>query len=396
MSPEPTTGPTPTPTTALTSDLGPIEARPDGTVVFHVRPVGSGTGQRHAITVAGSQGTIAWLTVDCRGTGSIEIADGAQTWEVACELAAALTLTLEPSGISRSILITVPASIDHTILLETVPLPATMPELDPLDAPFQVQAETATTTPDWAAPATPVSTVIGTLDAALTFQASYVCLGPGSIDVQFRTPGSPLTDAPIAGLKVACTGEAGVFHASVGFDGPLDLVVTTAAGTAWRAAGASVGTVPEFFPPELRVTAYMGSEVRDAVGQAGVVGCGYTWDLGGSGHTGDQCGPPAWQPMTDVAPLQVQVTDTLHVDQVGSDWELTGTIVRATRAEQLGFLDGEPRDVSTLESTAIGSGLRIATDALSPGRWVVRVDTLGVRASDSFGASYFFLVEVGR
>lgn len=395
-SPRGTAAPTPTPVPSLASGLGRIGVRPDGTAIFEIQPVPSGTGKRHVPTVAGSQSTVAWLTVDCRGDGMIEIAHSGMTYDAFCAEGQAFALTLPPSTVARTIVVTVPAALDYTILIETVPLPATVPDLSPLDAPFQVEGASRITKPDWAAPSDRVTTVLGTLDAAFTFEASYACLGPGSINVDLRIPGSPLTDPPLTGSETPCIGDPQLFTSSIGYDGPLDLVVTAQAGATWQVAGASVGSIPAFFPPELRLTSYIGSDVRDAVGQAGVVGCGYTWDLAETGSTGDQCGPPAWPPMTHTVPLTVVMGDSLQIGLVGSEWDLTGTIVRATPAEQLGFLDGSPRDITTLPNASIGPGrLQISIDALRPGRWAIRVDTRGVRGSDSFGASYFFLIDVG-
>jgi hypothetical protein len=395
----------PTPRVVMPAGLVTFEPRPGGTVLAEVAPTLSGDGERHTIRrdesmTAATSIRVACIDEDVQVTADGEVLDLAivvittdgQPQEHACnpdqEFGVAPALTDAPTTIT----IDVPPGIAYTMLAEAVPVPTGLPELDPLDSPIEVEGSSEIAVPDWSGvDGITFTTTVGTLDEAFAQHGTFACLGPGTMSVEFREQGANPADPPLAAVANACIGEPDGVQIAIGLEGPIDVVVVADARTAWHLVAASTGEIPAFTPPALAMTSWLGDTAIDGAATSGFVACGYTWDVGDTGSTGDQCGPPAWPDLEGESSVIARSGGELRLE-LADGWSIDRHAVRAAPYLQTGQLD-PPVNVWELESAMDGETLTVPLE-LSNSRWVVWVETSASNGADSFSASYFFVVNV--
>lgn len=385
--------------TATPSALDGIEGSPDGTVVVAVEPTSSGAGITRRFTVEGSRTTVARLWVACEGPGSgpVEFDSGADVGSAACPaLEGPLSWDMRVSDLDQVVAVTLPADVTYAILLETVPLPTSLPELGELGAPAQVEGASDNITPNWDDMRGEISVNLGTVQPAFTFVAEYACLGPGDLSIEFRVPGSPASDPPMMGTSSACADVSQLTSHSVGYEGPLDVVVTADARAAWKVAATSIGLEVRFYPPTLTMTSWFDDLAIDPDGWSGALACGHSWDLGtGESGTDTSCDQPAWPPLGDEPVMAVPGGGQVHID-LPAGWTILDPVVSVARYGESTPSGGEPSDLQEIASIAAGSAGRIVpVDDLALGRWTMRVRLGATDGTDRFDAAYFFVIEVG-
>ncbi len=404
--------PRPTPTVRPTTNpssppnvrgLVALEPQEGATILSLIPPAESGTGVTRIVQRPESMTEATSISVDCLGddpgpegteTDVVTVSSGQDRYDAIClpdnEFTVTLPLTDRPTTTS----ISVPAGVAYTILAEAVPVPTELVELGPgmLNADeVEVEDSSDRTAPDWSLTPAIETRHIGTLGEAFSQHTAIVCLGPGVMTVGLREPGAAPNAVPHASTAMACLGEPHLQQVSIGLEGELEVFVEVDTRTAWHVQSSGVGTLPEFTPPTLVMTSRLGDTEIGGNPTPGYVGCGYTWDLDGTGSTGDQCGPPEWPDMTDHSFVIARPNGELRL-RLDPGWTLVDPTVRAAPFLQTGKLDA-PVNVWGLEATTDGNELVVPID-LSNSRWVVRVDTRGTSGPDSFGASYFFVVDV--
>jgi hypothetical protein len=381
--------------------LVPIERRPDSAVLLEVPRTWSGPGTRHVVERPDSTTTIATVWVACIDESVTVDAEGVveglahitvtadQPVEMSCmgeqPQAVSPTLTDQPTPIE----ISVPADVAYTVLVETVPVPAALPDIQPMFGSAEVDRTSENDMPDWSAEPATQRIVLGTLDEGFSQEATIVCLGPGHMSVQFQVPGA--TAPASSGGGFACTGEPQSLSISVGNRGPHDVVIEVDTRTAWHVVAGSEGTLPPFDAPGVYVTSWLGkTDVAGTVANP-EPGCGGAYVVGGVSHGPDQCGPPEWSDVSDLLPLIARPGGELQV-RTDEGWRWDEATVRAAPFLQTGK-DEPPVNIRDL-AASVKDGVLVVPLDLSTSKWVIRIDATLTNGDREYHAPLYFSVDV--
>ncbi len=287
--PAPTTRPVPTvapaPASPLPAGLVALEPRRDSTILLEVEGAWSGTGARHVVELPEPMTSVTTVQVACIDESVTVDAEGAVTDLASITVTTddgpidAVCMGEQPSAVIPSLTdqptavdIVVPAGVAYMVLVDSVPAPEALPTIELTFGTVEVEGASENALPDWSAGGGRVRTVVGTLDEGFAQDAVVVCLGPGTLKVEFRDPTAP-AESPATGGGVQCTGDAQALTFAIGARGPHDVVVEADSRASWHVIAGSHGTLPPFDPPGFYMSSWL--EDTDITGSvtSGIAGC---------------------------------------------------------------------------------------------------------------------------
>jgi hypothetical protein len=391
--PHPSIGPSPAPVAGLDR----IAPTPGGTVLFEVEPtVVLEHGESTFTTAVSSDQWIVQVSIRCTGSGTVTLVLGENESPVGCEIGGpgAQAIADAPPALVRFPVpnqrvefgLVVTPDVRYTVLAETIPLPARLPELHPPEGTVAAEAASPHDAPISDHPSPAITEMVGTLPDGNTQAISAVCLGPGSLTYALGAPGTPQF---LASGEQVCDGEPTVHEVALGAEGSHELYVTVDPRIAWHVIGASRDDPPAFVPPSLWATSWPAA--RGPAGLNGRAGCGLSFELADGRSGVDGCGEPEWPSMAEEAQLLVPTGGELRFVLDG-DWVMVDPVVEAIPARDAGTREA-------VAATRLGGHdgrtgrLDVPID-LAEGDWVVRVRLTGTSGGDRFQVAYFFPLRV--
>ena len=212
------------------------------------------------------------------------------------------------------------------------------------------------------------------------YQVDVTCLGSGPIRWSLGLEGE---FGFMAAGDQACDGTVGSHTLELGIpSGDVPIFVQADPATAWHVMVSSIAEQPAFSPPSLRGwwTAETGSSAAAAEAFGHCVS---------SAAGADHCGPN-WDTAADARRIRVTSEfETTISFQLQDEWDVAQARVTAVAAGttspeySVGFTDELNREI------------RVPME-LEPGQWTLQVSLNAKRGTETFGASYNFLVEVAE
>jgi hypothetical protein len=246
VSPSPSDGASPTPVVGISR----IERATEGRLVLEIEPTYSGSGVAQTIhRDLEATDYVVSVKVTCIGDGTFSFTDGTGTEEFTCIRASGLDSEFQPfpqlvpiANGSFDTSVTVTPGITYTMLVETVPVPDHIPQLEVPKG--SIGMASTSDRPTFGPPGTSTNQSSGRLDGS-TEWVQVVCLGPGVVTY---TLGPADHSSPDTTSEAVCNGVPMQDEISVDFAGDQVLKVTADDRTAWQVVATRQGPLPTSSP----------------------------------------------------------------------------------------------------------------------------------------------------